>query len=80
MGEKELIERAVIATKIGDQGIIELKKSNLEKELNKEKEAKVNEIGEQYEIFFPDSNRYYKIDKNEISYQKILKRKKRILL
>ena len=63
MGEKELIERAVIATKIGDQGIIELKKSNLEKELNKEKEAKVNEIGEQYEIFFPDSNRYYKIDK-----------------
>ena len=30
--------------------------------------------------FYFISNRYYKIDKNEISYQKILKRKKRIIM
>ena len=64
--EKEIVQRAGMAAILADDDRI-IKKSNLEIELANEVgegKTEVSDVGEQFEILFKDSNRYYLIDKN----------------
>ena len=64
--EKEILERATAGAMAQDsRGNI--KKENLQNKLNNEigeGKAEVSDTGEEFEVLFTDSNRYYAIDKN----------------
>ena len=64
--EKEILERATAGAMAQDsRGNI--KKENLQNKLNNETgegKTEVSDVGEEFEVLFTDSNRYYAIDKN----------------
>ena len=64
--EKEILERATAGAMAQDsRGNI--KKENLQNKLNNETgegKTEVSDVGEEFEVLFTDSNRYYTIDKN----------------
>ena len=64
--EKEILER-VTAGAMAQDSRGNIKKENLQNKLNNEigeGKAEVSDTGEEFEVLFTDSNRYYAIDKN----------------
>lgn len=64
--EKEIIERAAIAAKLGTNNMLELEEEKFRTELEKEAGTKKVELlvnRKYYEVYFQDSNRYYEVDK-----------------
>lgn len=63
--EKEIVQRAIVnaivKNKYGD-----LKQDDVEKQLNEEQEGRteVTDVGDEFEILFKESNRYYTVDKD----------------
>ena len=63
--EKEIVQRATVNA-IGKNKYGDLKQDELEKQLNEEQEGKteVTDVGDEFEILFKESNRYYTVDKD----------------
>ena len=64
--EKEILER-VTAGAMAQDSRGNIKKENLQNKLNNETgegKTEVSDVGEEFEVLFTDSNRYYTIDKN----------------
>ena len=63
--EKEIVQRATVNA-MGKNKYGDLKQSELEKQLNEEQEGKteVTDVGDEFEILFKESNRYYTVDKD----------------
>ena len=64
--EKEILERATAGAMAQDSRE-NIKKENLQNKLNNETgegKTEVSDVGEEFEVLFTDSNRYYAIDKN----------------
>ena len=63
--EKEIVQRATVNA-IGKNKYGNLKQDELEKQLNEEQEGKteVTDVGDEFEILFKESNRYYTVDKD----------------
>lgn len=62
--ERELIKRAVIASKISETNYMELEEGKFRIELEREQERiDLSVIGENFEVYFRDTNRCYEVDK-----------------
>ena len=65
--EKEVVERAAVSAKIGDENLIELKEENLKEQLDLESgkdKTRVSTSGEYFLVVFQDSNRAYVVNKD----------------
>ena len=64
--EKEIVEKATIQA-MGNNKYGNIEKSELQSELDKEtdiEKTEVTDIGEEFEVIFNESNRYYTVDKD----------------
>lgn len=63
--EKEIVQRATVNA-IGKNKYGDLKQDELQNQLNKEAEGKTEatDVGNEFEILFKESNRYYTVDKD----------------
>ena len=64
--EKEIVEKATVQA-MGNNKYGNIEEDELQKELNKETgegKTEATDIGEEFEIYFKNTNRYYAVDKN----------------